>query len=71
LLELSQLLKERANMTETKDVFVIQKNGDKTHWHRAGVALVNRTSIDAGIFRLSLRRFARYFVSNPTNRPLR
>jgi hypothetical protein len=29
-------------MAETKDVFVIQKNGDKTYWHRAGVAFVNR-----------------------------
>jgi hypothetical protein len=29
-------------MAETRDVFVIQKNGDKTFWHRAGVAFVNQ-----------------------------
>jgi hypothetical protein len=29
-------------MAETKEVFVIDKNGDKSFWHRCGVAFVNR-----------------------------
>jgi hypothetical protein len=29
-------------MAETKEVFVIEKNGDKTFVHRAGIAFVNR-----------------------------
>ena len=29
-------------MAETKDVFVIQKNGDKSFWKKCGVAWVNR-----------------------------
>jgi len=29
-------------MAETKEVFVITKNGDKTYWNRCGVAFVNR-----------------------------
>jgi hypothetical protein len=29
-------------MAETRDVFVIQKTGDKSFWHRAGVAFENK-----------------------------
>jgi len=29
-------------MAETKEVFVIEKNGDKSYWHRAGVAFLNK-----------------------------
>lgn len=29
-------------MADTKEVFVIEKNGDKSFWHRAGVAFVNK-----------------------------
>jgi hypothetical protein len=29
-------------MAETKEVFVIDKNGDKSFWHRCGIAFVNR-----------------------------
>jgi len=29
-------------MAETKEVFVIEKNGDKSFWHRCGIAFVNR-----------------------------
>jgi hypothetical protein len=29
-------------MAGRKDVFVIQKEGDKTYWHRCGVGFVNR-----------------------------
>ena len=28
--------------TERKDIFVIQQEGDKTYWHKCGVAFVNR-----------------------------
>lgn len=27
---------------ESKEVFVIQKNGDKSYWHRCGIAFVNK-----------------------------
>ena len=29
-------------MAQVKEVFVIEKNGDKSYWHRAGVAFENR-----------------------------
>jgi len=29
-------------MAETKEVFVIEKNGDKSFWHRCGIAFVNK-----------------------------
>ena len=29
-------------MAETKEVFVIEKNGDKSFWHRCGICFVNR-----------------------------
>lgn len=29
-------------MADVKEVFVIEKNGDKSYWHRAGVAFTNR-----------------------------
>jgi len=27
---------------DVKEVFVIEKNGDKSYWHRCGVAFVNK-----------------------------
>jgi hypothetical protein len=29
-------------MAETKEVFVIEKNGDKSYFHKCGIAFVNR-----------------------------
>jgi len=29
-------------MAEPKDVFVIEKNGDKSFWHKCGVAFPNK-----------------------------
>jgi hypothetical protein len=29
-------------MAQRKEIFVIQQDGDKTYWHRAGIGFVNR-----------------------------
>jgi hypothetical protein len=41
VLELRRNLRRR-NMAETKDVFVINKTGDKSYFNRCGIAFVNK-----------------------------
>jgi hypothetical protein len=37
-----KMLRRQRSMTEIKDVYTIQKNGEKSFWIRLGVAFVNK-----------------------------